>query len=144
MVNEEKKFQELCEYVKKDIMGYDQNQSLSKYMILRLRGMKDGKFIANKVTTSMAHYSYEIILLTFKYIKPRLETLLLGKKFNSEQHKFNYIMVIASDNINNVYNKVKKIKEEQARAKDIDVVELPNYTNQYTKKIIDKNLENFW
>ena len=35
---EEKVFRELCDYVAKSIMGYDENQTLSKDMILRLRG----------------------------------------------------------------------------------------------------------
>ena len=147
MSEEEKKFKELCEYVKKEIMGYDENQKLSKHMCLRLRGMKDRKFIANKTTPSMAHYSYDIILLTFKYIKHHgLDNLLIGKKFNSEEHKFNYIMVIISNNINTVYNKVKKIREEQNRSDNIKVVELPNYKNKYesTPKKVNKDLEKFW
>ena len=147
MSEEEKKYKELCEYVKKEIMGYDENQKLSKHMCLRLRGMKDGKFIANKTTPSMAHYSYDIILLTFKYIKHNgLHNLLIGKKFNSEEHKFNYIMVIISNNINTVYNKVKKIREEQNRSDNIKVVELPNYKNKYesTPKKVNKDLEKFW
>lgn len=147
MSEEEKKFKELCEYVKKEIMGYDENQKLSKHMCLRLRGMKDGKFIANKTTPSMAHYSYDIILLTFKYIKHHgLDNLLIGKKFNSEEHKFNYIMVIISNNINTVYNKVKKIREEQNRSDNIKVVELPNYKNKYESipKKVNKDLEKFW
>ena len=147
MNEEEKKFKELCEYVKKEIMGYDENQKLSKHMCLRLRGMKDGKFIANKTTPSMAHYSYDIILLTFKYIKHHgLDNILLTKKFNSEEHKFNYIMVIISNNINTVYNKVKKIREEQNRSDNIKVVELPNYKNKYqsNSKKVNKDLEKFW
>lgn len=147
MSEEEKKFKELCEYVKKEIMGYDENQKLSKHMCLRLRGMKDGKFIANRTTPSMAHYSYDIILLTFKYIKHHgLDNLLISKKFNSEEHKFNYIMVIISNNINTVYNKVKKIREEQNRSDNIKVVELPNYKNKYesTPKKVNKDLEKFW
>lgn len=147
MSEEEKKFKELCEYVKREIMGYDENQKLSKHMCLRLRGMKDGKFIANKTTPSMAHYSYDIILLTFKYIKHHgLDNILLTKKFSSEEHKFNYIMVIVSNNINTVYNKVKKIREEQNRSDNIKVVELPNYKNKYesNSKKVNKNLEKFW
>ena len=69
MTDEEKKFQELCAYVKSDIMKYDSNQKLSKNMILRLRGLKDGKYMANKNIPSLANYSYDIILLTFKYVK---------------------------------------------------------------------------
>lgn len=145
MTDEEKTFRKLCDYVKKDIMGYDENQQLSKFMIMRLRGLKDGKFIANKSTPSMAHYPYDIILMTFMYVKQHgLDDIIRSKKFNSDQHKFNYILVIISNNINTVYNKVKRIKEEQNRADNIEVVELPNYTNQYEKKTINKNLEKFW
>lgn len=145
MTDEEMMFRKLCDYVKKEIMGYDENQQLNKFMIMRLRGLKDGKYIANKTTAPMAHYPYNVILATFMYIKKHgLDDIVRTKKFNSEQHKFNYIMVIVSNNINTVYNKMKKIKEEQNRADNIEVVELPNYNNQYDKKSINKNLEKFW
>ena len=39
MTDEEKMFRKLCDYVKKEIMGYDENQQLSKFMIMRLRGL---------------------------------------------------------------------------------------------------------
>lgn len=145
MTDEEKKFRELCGYVKNDIMKYDSNQKLSEYMILRLRGLKDGKFIANNNIPSMANYSYDVILLTFKYIKQHdLDYILATKKFDTEVKKFNYILAIVSNNINNVYNKVKQIKEEQSRAVEIQVDDLPNYVNKYETKKIDNNLEKFW
>ena len=53
-------------------------------------------------------------------------------------------MIIVSDNINNVYNKVKQIKEQQKRADNIEVVELPNYENKYKNVKIRKDLESFW
>ena len=142
---EQKAFRELCDYVSKSIMGYDENQTLSKDMILRLRGLKTGQYMANKNNPSMAHYPYEFILLTFKYVKQHeLDNILQSKKFNDDQHKFNYILKIIDSNINTVYNKVKKIKEEQNRVDNIEVVELPNYNNQYEKKNINKNFEKFW
>lgn len=145
MTDEEKKFRELCGYVKNDIMKYDGNQKLSEYMILRLRGLKDGKFIANNNVPSMANYSYDVILLTFKYVKQHnLDYILSTKKFDTETKKFNYILAVVSNNINNVYNKVKQIKEEQSRAVDIQVDDLPNYTNKYETKKINNNLEKFW
>lgn len=126
-------------------MGYDEQQQLSKFMIMRLRGLKDGKFIANKTTPSMAHYSYDVILATFIYIKQHgLDNIIQHKNFTSEQHKFNYILVIVSNNINTIYNKIKKIREEQNRVDNISVLELPNYTNKYSNKQTNKELENFW
>ena len=144
---EEKVFRELCDYVKKEIMGYDENQQLSKFMIMRLRGLKTGQYMANKNHESMAHYPFKVILLTFKYIKHHeLDYILQSKTFTDEQHKFNYILKIVDSNINTVYNKVKKKVEEQKRLDDIQVVELPNYTNKYESKSnkINKNLEKFW
>ena len=145
MTDEEKKFQELCAYVKSDIMKYDSNQKLSKNMILRLRGLKDGKYMANKNIPSLANYSYDIILLTFKYVKHHnLDYILSTKKFEKKKKKFNYIMAIVSNNINTVYNKAKQIKEEQNRAVEIQVDDLPNYVNKYQTKEVDDNLKKFW
>ena len=142
---EEKVFRDLCDYVKTEIMGYDENQSLSRDMILRLRGLKTGQYMANKNSPSMAYYPYKVILLTFKYVKQHeLDNILRSKNFNNDQHKFNYILKIIDSNINTVYNKVKKIKEEQHRADNIEVVELPNYTNQYAQQKVNKDLEKFW
>ena len=108
MTDEEKKFRELCSYVKTDIMKYDDNQKLSKNMILRLRGLKDGKYIANNNIQSMDNYSYEIILLTFKYVKNHnLDYILSTKNFKTEDQKFNYIMAIVTNNINTIYNKLR-------------------------------------
>lgn len=145
MTDEEKKFKELCNYVKTDIMKYDNNQKLSKNMILRLRGLKDGKYMANKNIPSLANYSYEVILLTFKYVKNHnLDYILSTKKFENEERKFNYIMAIVSNNINTIYNKVKQIKEEQNRAVEIHVDDLPNYENKYETKKVDDKLKEFW
>ena len=145
MTDEEKKFKELCNYVKTDIMKYDNNQKLSKNMILRLRGLKDGKYMANKNIPSLANYSYEVILLTFKYVKNHnLDYILSTKKFENEERKFNYIMAIVSNNINTIYNKVKQIKEEQSRAVEIHVDDLPNYENKYETKKVDDKLKEFW
>lgn len=101
--------------------------------------------MANKHSPSMAHYPYKVILLTFKYVKQHeLDNILRSKNFNNDQHKFNYILKIIDSNINTVYNKVKKLKEEQHRADNIEVVELPNYTNQYAQQKVNKDLEKFW
>ena len=37
----------LYEYVRHNVMGYDENQSLSKNMVLRLKGLLTNKFMAN-------------------------------------------------------------------------------------------------
>ena len=66
---EKKQWDELYQYVKTEILHYDSNQSIPKNIILRLKGMQNGKLMANKKTQNNAEYSYEIILYTFKICK---------------------------------------------------------------------------
>jgi len=45
---------ELCEYVKKEILQYDDNMKIPTYLVLKLQGLKKGQHIANnniKITT---------------------------------------------------------------------------------------------
>lgn len=137
----------LYDYVKKEIMGYDNNQKLSNYMVLRLRGMKDGKFMANKSVESLAHYSYEIILLTFKYVKPKIDYKLKENNFVDDQHRFNFVTKIVNENLNLVYEKVKRVREEQNKIEKVQIVEIPDYENKYNNReatVSKKNMEEFW
>lgn len=141
---EKKEWDELYQYFKTDIMGYSAEQSLSQYAVMRLRGMKSGQFYRNKSVTALADYPYSVILLTLKYVKPRLDDLFRVTKFNNEEHKINYVLKIVEANLNGVYNKLKQIKEEQSRMVEVKVDDLPNYANKYENKKVNENLEKFW
>ena len=67
---ESQDWENLYNYVKSNIMGYDENQALSKNMVLRLKGLLTGKFIENKNIKDISNYSYKTILTTFKYCYP--------------------------------------------------------------------------
>ena len=58
---------ELYQYVRTNIMGYDQNQALSNSMALRLKGLLTNKFMENNNVENTANYSYNVILNTFKF-----------------------------------------------------------------------------
>lgn len=109
---------ELYEYVRSKVMGYDKNQSLTPYIVLRLKGLVDGKAVANKKIKDKAHYSYKVILNTFKYSMPDIGRAVERIAFKDESAKFNYIMRIVENNINTVYIRMKnveKVKEEADR-----------------------------
>lgn len=111
----------------KSIMDYDENQSLSSTMVLRLKGLLNNKFIANNNIESTANYSYETILNTFKYCFPDIQKALRTNNFKDEQHKFNYILKIVERNINNVYVRMKKNEKAKEEAKVISI-EVINHT----------------
>ena len=106
---------ELYKYVKFKVLGYDENQNLSKNAVLRLKGMLSGKPMERKSTKNKANYSYEVVLNAFKYSMPDIRRALNNVSFENETHKFFYITRIVESNLNTVYMRMKraeKVKKE--------------------------------
>lgn len=148
MSEEEKKdWDELYEYVRSKIMCYDKTQSLSKQMVLRLKGLLSGKFIANNKIKDKADYSYKTILMTFKACKIKIDTAMAKKEFNSEISKFNYICAIVENNLNDVYLRMKNIKRAEEDLKNIDFAAATNTRKapyQRKTKECPKKYDEFW
>lgn len=138
----------LCEYVKNEIMGYSDDMKFPKFIALRLRGLSKGTFMANKNQKPQASYDYKTILYTFKACKLNIINGFKSNntKFTNEQHRFNYLMVIIENNINDMVIRLKNAKKAKEKTENIP---LDNQTNEgatYTsknKKII-KELEELW
>jgi hypothetical protein len=153
VTNKEKQdFDKLYQYVKK-ILGYSDDMALPKFMVMRLKGLKDGKFIANNKTKSKASYDYYTIYLTFIYCKDKIQKALQTKKFANEQNKFNYIMAIVENNINDVVirlKNVKKVEEKIEKTKMVDYEIKVDKTNSAKKsdktdnQIFNSLTDNLW
>ena len=126
MSEKEKQDWEALYFYVKNLLGYDENQSLSSTMVLRLKGLLTNKFIENKNVASTANYSYETILNTFKYCSPDIQRALRTNNFQNEQHKFLYITKIVENNINNVYLRMKNAEKAKEEAKKI-TIEAPTH-----------------
>ena len=127
MTKEEKMaWDELYTYVRKNIMGYDDNQALSSTMVLRLKGLLTNKFIENNNIQSTANYSYETILNAFKYSSMDINKALRTNNFRDEMHKFNYVLKIVEKNINTVYVRMKSAEKAKEEAKNM-TVEAPTH-----------------
>ena len=111
----------LYQYVKSNIMGYDENQALSSTMVLRLKGLLTNKFIENNNIEDGANYSYEVVLNTFKFCSPQIQRALQTNNFKDESHKFNYILKIAEKNINDVYLRMRNAQKAKEEAKTTTV-----------------------
>lgn len=118
---------ELYTYVRKNIMGYDDNQALSSTMVLRLKGLLTNKFMENNNIQSTANYSYDTILNTFKYSSIDIQRALRTNNFKDESHKFNYILKIVEKNINTVYVRMKNAEKAREEAKNT-TIEAPVHT----------------
>ena len=136
----------LYEYVRKNILNYDDNQSLSKTMVLRLKGLLHNKFMANNHIEDTANYSYLTVLNTFKFCFPEIQKALKSGSFSDENHKFNYILKIVEGKLNTVYLKMKdaeKVKEKIATM-NMEVATHSGAEYQTKTKEASKRLNHLW
>jgi hypothetical protein len=148
MTKEElKQWDDLYWYVKKEILLYDEDQALSSNIVLRLKGLTQGKLIANNKTENKAKYTYEIVLYTFKICKPAIMSALYGKTFKNEMSKFIYIAAIVENNINDVYLRISNAKKSQEKTEVINIDTVCHEGAEYTRKTddkVNKKLEGLW
>ncbi len=108
----------LYQYVKINVLGYDSNQSLSRFMVLRLKGLLVNKYVENNNIENTANYSYNTILMTFKYCMSDINKAFRTKSFKDEKAKFNYALAIVESNINTVYTRMQNtIKSKEMTEK---------------------------
>ena len=130
----QEQWEELYQYIKTDILQYEESMKLPKKLILRLKGLKDGKFMANKNTKPMGDYSFKLILLTFKINKFQIIKALSNKdKFKDESHMINYLMAIVESKMNDTYARVKKVERAQEEGEHV-VVNICEPKAEYKKK----------
>ena len=143
---ENEEWDALYEYVRTRVMGYDCKQHLEPYIVLRLKGLAEGKTVANRKTKANACYSYLLILNTFKYCMPDIQRAVSRIAFKDTCGKFNYIMRIVENNINTVYIRMKNAEKAKEEAQESDVSYAANYVNMFKAKKTNstKNLDDLW
>lgn len=144
---EKAEWDELYQYVKKEILFYDDSQAMPSNFVLRLRGLTKGKYIDNKNIEDKADYSFKIILYTFQICKPSIMQALSTKTFQNEMNKFNYICKIVENSINDVYLRLDKVKKSEEAINSIDTNVLSHQSGKYQKKTEDvknKRLNELW
>lgn len=144
---EKEQWANLYQYVKKEILMYDDSQAIPSSLVMRLKGLLHGKFIENNKTENKADYSYEIVLYTFQICRPAIMKALSYKTFDNETARFNYICKIVENNLNDVYIRVKKVEksEESIQMMDTDVLthEGSNYQKK-TQEVKNQRLNELW
>ena len=117
---EKKEWTDLYEYVKLNVMGYT-NSVMPKQFILRLRGLAEGKFMANNNVKSQGSYTFKEILLTFKLSNAKIQDYIMRTSFTNESHKFNGIMLIVESEINNTRAILERTNKSVVKTETIDL-----------------------
>jgi hypothetical protein len=117
-------------------------------MALRLRGLADGKFIANKNTKPQASYDYKTILYTFKICKSKIKEYMINNqiKIKDETHKINLIMMFVENEINDVVLRLQNAKKSEEKTENLELENQFNNGAEYQKKEtkINKKLTELW
>ena len=143
--NELKYWELLYDYVNKKVMCYDKNM-LSKTMILRLKGMREGKYLQHKEQDPEGIYPSEIILNTFKYCMPDITKVLSMKSFYTEEAKFNYICAIVEKNLNTVYTRMKNVEKTKQKIETMSMDIATHIGAEYQAKAqkTSEKLKDLW
>lgn len=137
---------ELCNYIKDNILEYSSEMKFPKYLALRLKGLSEGNFIANKNIKPNAKYSFETILLTCKLVKPKILKYFFNNavKIKDERHKINLILYFIEQEINDV---ALRLQQKQKNDKIIESINMLDYKETTYKPIACKknnNLKDLW
>ena len=143
MTEQEKlEWDELYNYVKKEILKYGEDKKFPKMLVLRLKGLNEGKFCANNNTKPHASYSFGLILTTFKYCKLDIMRAMNSNIFKDESHMINYIMLLVENNINTVYDKLETKKRVETKIENIEINEGSKLKyKKKSKEITNKKLK---
>ena len=144
---EQKNWLELCDYIFKEILQYETGIKFPRYLALRLRGLHEGKFMANTKQKPLANYDYTLILLTCKYCKYSI-LQYLGKRdqIKDERHLINTIMLMIENEINNVVSRLSNSKKAEEKTINIELENQIHEGADYKTKIkkVNKELEELW
>lgn len=127
---------ELCEYVKREILEYDENMKFPKYLALKLQGLKRGQHIANNNIELHAGYDDKTLLYAFKLYKQYIVTYLHEnkKRIKNEQHKINLIIKMIEPKLNDVYLRLQQIEQLKSKAAQASFENQSNVSANYVKQ----------
>ena len=142
---QDKYWKELYFYVKKEILNYDDEIGLPKFAVLRLKGLTNGKFMANKKTDNNGKYTFKEILIVFKLLKGKIKSYLSDDtKFKDEQHRINGVIYIVEKEMNEIILKLRKNIQQQ---ENVNRVEVSDKEVEYVKRDdvgVKNKLKNLW
>ena len=110
-------------FVEKEILDYDDNQHMQKAAVLRLRGLPNGKVMANNKVPDNGDYPLEVVYGAILLSKNAFREANRNKLFDNESMKVAYFCAIVRGQLNTVYKKWKENKLQKKVIKAIQAEE---------------------
>ena len=144
MSEEEKRdWNELCEYVKKEILKYGDDTKFPRFLALRLKGLANGQYIVNNNQKLQGKYTFYEIKITFMYCKQDILYGFSKNVFEDEKHKISYMMKIVESSLNTIRERLRSKQRQEERIASIEVnteEEIAEYKKK-SKEVKNKRLK---
>lgn len=148
MTDEDIKYwNKILEIVEKEILNYDDNQHMQKMAVLKLKGLLNGKAVANNKTKNNGDYSYKVIYATFLMCRKKIQRAIANKSFDGEASKVGYVCAIVKNNINTAYELLKKKEQAEKKTEEIKTEEIGHTGVEYigvTEETRANKYEGLW
>ena len=149
-------FDELYRYVKM-LFGYDDTVPLPSYVVLRLKGLRSGKFAENYNVISPGFINefgdsgdvgYDVILGTIRLYADDISRGLSRNHIEDVKHKTNYLCKVVESHLQETVDLIKRNKKsQQAIDQSVDLSTLDADRVEYKKQDQLNNnpvLETLW
>lgn len=145
----DKDWLELCEWLEINIFNYHvPDQRLQTEACYVLKGLQRGKHVANNNIEDNGYYPFNVILMTFKANKTKIQNAIKGKNFDSERQKMTYICAIVRDKLNDMYSRYLNAQKTQEKVENVDTSimshEGAEYKSNNLERKVNKRLEGLW
>ena len=144
MSEEEKRdWNELCIFVKKEILKYGDDKKFPRFLALRLKGLANGQYIVNNNHKLQGKYTFYEIKITFMYCKQDILYGFSKNVFEDEKHKISYMMKIVENSLNTIRERLRSKQRQEERIASIEVntgEEIAEYKKK-SKEVKNKRLK---
>lgn len=104
---ETKKYKDLIEFIMSEIYHYEEGMIFPSSLIKRIKKLRE-------------FYDYDIIKEAFTVSYDSIMWAMSNREFTNEYNKTSYIMAIVENKINDVYLEVKRKKEQDKKAVQLE------------------------
>ena len=138
-----KQWNELCVFVKKEILKYGDDTKFPRFLALRLKGLANGQYIVNNNQKLQGKYTFYEIKITFMYCKQDILYGFSKNVFEDENHKISYMMKIVENSLNTIRERLRSKQRQEERIASIEVntgEEIAEYKKK-SKEVKNKRLK---
>lgn len=137
-------FKKIYDHVERVMLGYDSKQHIQKMAVLRIKGLMNGKAVANKATPDNGEYPVEVVYAALLVSTEAWLRIKPYKKFDTEAGAVAYICAIASNRLNECYEKWKSAPIQQKYASAIQTIEHKGAAYRPKEQKIIKGSDDLW